>query len=591
MSDIDEVKFRLNIIDIIGAKITLKKAGRHWKALCPFHNEKTPSFIVSPERQMWKCFGCGKGGSVIDFVMEYEHLDFIEALEELAEKAGVKLERRAADTPEAKLKDRLYQVNHLASEYFQYILTSHALGQNARDYLKHRGITDKAIKTFGLGYSPNSWDALAKFLRKKGYEQKLLEQAGLLVPSARGGYDRFRGRVMFTLRDHRGNVVGFSGRLLDPEVKDAKYINTSETPVYSKSKILYGLDVTKAAIQKANEAIVMEGEFDVISLFQAGMGNAVAIKGSSLTEGHVNLLRRFTERLVFALDGDVAGDSASRRGIEIADKAGLDMRVVQLPNGKDPDESVRENPGLFKKAVERAMPIYDYFLVSTAKRFDASTAFGKRKISDELLPILAGIDNVIVQSHYIKKLGNLLDTSVDAIGDALHKLATVKKRLPMSPSLTTEGAKTRSEKLAVYILALILQGETRGWFDALLHVVDIAHISHPAVTKILIYLRDYLQATSGDFVIDSFVASLPKELVSTLDEAYLWDMGEIIDDEKRKNLEWQRALRELERDDLHQKIRLLTQRLHAREGEEAEVAVRKQLAQLSTSLKQLENPS
>ena len=197
MTDIDEVKSRLNIIDVIAERVPLKKAGRHFKALCPFHNEKTPSFIVSPERQMFKCFGCGRGGSVIDFVMEYEHVDFIEALEELAQKAGVKLERRLGDTPEEKLKQKIYEVNHMASEFYQYLLTKHALGEKARLYLKNRGVTDKSIKTFALGYSPNSWDGLSKFLHKKGYDAKLLETAGLMIPSPRGAVARFSNLPVF----------------------------------------------------------------------------------------------------------------------------------------------------------------------------------------------------------------------------------------------------------------------------------------------------------------------------------------------------------------------------------------------------------
>ena len=286
------------------------------------HSYTAASFAVA---------NCGKGGSVIDFVMENERVDFVEALTSLAEKAGVKLERRMADTPEAKLKEKIIAANHLASEYYHYLLTKHVIGEKARSYLKNRGVTEKTITSFSLGYSANSWDGLLKYLKKKGFDESLLDQAGLIVSSHRGGYDRFRGRVMFTLKDHRGNVVGFSGRLLDPDAKEAKYINTSETLVYSKSNVLYGLDVTKAAIQKEGEAIVMEGEFDVISSFQAGVGNAVAIKGSALTEGHVNLLRRFADRLILSLDSDVAGDAAARRGIEIADRAGLDLRVASMP--------------------------------------------------------------------------------------------------------------------------------------------------------------------------------------------------------------------------------------------------------------------
>ncbi len=586
MSDIDEVKSRLSIVDIIGARVTLKKIGRHFKALCPFHNEKTPSFIVSPERQIWKCFGCGKGGSVIDFVMEYEHMDFVEALEELAEKAGVKLERRSADTPEAKLKQELYAVNHLASEYYQYILTKHALGEKARSYLKHRGITDKATKTFALGYSPNSWDALGKFLRKKGYEPRLLERAGLLVASPRGGYDRFRGRVIFTLRDHRGNVVGFSGRLLDPEAREAKYINTSETPVYNKSNILYGLDVTKDAIQKANEAILTEGEFDVISLFQAGISNIVAIKGSALTEGHVNLLKRFTERVIFALDSDVAGDAAARRGIEIADRAGLDMRVLTLPSGKDPDEAVRENPGRVKKALSEAVPIYDYFIASAVKRFDLQTPFGKRKISDEFLPVLAGIENVIVQSHYIKKLAGVLDTSIEAVSEGIAKSVKARQRTSDSTNQTAirqlTVTKSRSEKLALYIGALILQGETRPWYEELVTQVNLADLNHPAIPKLLVFLGTYI-SDQKEFSVKSLASVLPTELVPTLDEAFLLDIGASLEGNQRRSLEWQRALRELKRDILHRKIKNLTSQV----GESPQA----ELVKLSAALKQLENPS
>ncbi|KKR86348.1 DNA primase [Candidatus Gottesmanbacteria bacterium RIFCSPLOWO2_01_FULL_46_21] len=582
MSDIDEVKSRLNIVDIIGAKVPLKKNGRHFKALCPFHNEKTPSFIVSPERQMWKCFGCGKGGSVIDFVMEYEHMDFVEALEELAQKAGVKLERRVAETPQAQLKQQLYAVNHLASEYFQYILTKHALGEKARQYLKHRGVTDKAIKTFALGYSPNSWDALARFLRKKGYEPKVLELAGLLVPSPRGGYDRFRGRVIFTLRDHRGNVVGFSGRHINSDDKEAKYINSSETPVYNKSNVLYGLDITKDAISKANEAILMEGEFDVISSFQAGISNVVAIKGSALTEGHVNLLKRFTERVIFALDSDVAGDAASRRGIEIADRAGLDMRVLVLPDGKDPDEAVRTNPGLVKKAIAEAVPIYDYFMSSALKRFDIQTPFGKRKLSDELLPVLAGIENIIVQSHYIKKLAGVLDTSTEAVSEGIVKAGKAKQRKSVSLPQADEIVQSRSEKIALYILALILQGEARQWYGELIEQIAISDIDHPAIQKVLEFLKTYFNDTR-QFSVTSLASVLPAELVPTLDSAFLLDIGASLEDLPKRTLEWQRALRELKRDILHRKIKNLTSQV----GESPQA----ELVKLTATLQQLENPS
>lgn len=598
MSDVDEVKSRLNIVDIIGARTTLKKAGRHFKALCPFHNEKTPSFIVSPERQSWHCFGCGKGGSVIDFVMEYEHVDFLEALETLAEKAGVKLERRSSDTPEAKLKTRLYEVNHLASEFYHYLLTKHTLGEKARDYLKDRGISDKSIKTFSLGYSANSWDGLLKFLLKKGYEKKLLEQAGLIISSARGGYDRFRGRIMFTLKDHRKNVVGFSGRLLDPLAKEAKYINTSETPVYNKSALLYGLDVTKEAIQKQQEAIVMEGEFDVISSFQAGIGNAIAIKGSALTEGHINLIRRFTERLLFALDSDVAGDSASRRGIELADRAGLDMKVVVLPTGKDPDEAARHHPGLLKKALKQAIPIYDYFIQSAQTRFDVSTAFGKKKISEELLPVIAKIENAIVQNHYVKKLATVVDSDPSIIADSMKKLE--RKEFGMSSRAETltptqrdapdgPSQRSRDEKIEVYLLALLLQGKTKELYEEFKELITVSDIAFPTVKKIITSLDGYLPSQPKFFIKD-FAQTLPQELHETLDEAFLWDLSDTLADDKRFYRDWCQTLKSFRRNILRKKLHDLSLAQRKTENEDTDTLQRK-MREITSELKKLETAS
>lgn len=559
MADTDEIKSRINIADYIGKRVTLKKTGRNFKGLCPFHNEKTPSFIVSPERESWHCFGCGKGGDIFTFAMEYEHVDFPEALEELAEITGVKLTRRAGDTPEAKLKQKIYEVNHLASEFYHYLLTKHALGEKARDYLKHRGITDKSMSTFSLGYSPNAWHALSGYLKKKGYDAPLLEKAGL---TTRGQYDMFRGRVMFTLKDHRGNVVGFSGRVLDPKAKEAKYINTPETPVYIKGNVLYGLDITRGTIQKENEAIVMEGELDLISSFQEGISNVVAIKGSALTEGHVNLLKRYAERLAFALDSDVAGDAAARRGIEIADRAGLDMRVVILPTGKDPDEAARENPVALRKAIKEAIPIYDYFIESAKKRFDGATAFGKKKIGEELLPLFAKIENPIVQGHYLKKLAGVLDATEEALRETMKKQSS---NYPMPAGLRDEGKEeqkkqySRWEKLELYTLALLLQGKTKELFEEFSDFVD--DVTNPAVKKILEHLKEFLKKHSS-FIIKDFAKSLPPELIPTLDEAFLWDIGDFLDSGELFLREWASTLREFERAIVKQKIHAISAKIH-----------------------------
>ncbi len=599
MNDIEEIKSRLNIIDIIGKHVKLKKAGRNFKGLCPFHNEKSPSFVVSPERQIFHCFGCGKGGTVFDFVMEYHHVDFPEALEDLAGEAGVKLTRRGAASPEAGLKEKIFAVNHLASEFYHYMLTKHALGEKGLAYLKGRGISDKSMKTFTLGYSPNSWEGLYRYLRKKGYDDEIMERAGLVLKSSyvgggrAGYYDRFRGRIMFTLKDHRGNVVGFAGRVLDPTAKEAKYINTSETPVYVKSNVLYGLDVTKDAIQKSNEAIIMEGELDVISSFQAGIGNAVAIKGTALTEGHVRLLKRFTDRLVFALDSDLAGDAASRRGIEIADSQGFDMRVLSLPSGKDPDEAARESEGLLKKAIKDAIPVYDYFLVSASKRFDGTTAYGKKKISEEILPVLAKIDNPIVQHHYVKKLGQLIGSSEDIITEGMRRQVRRQDR-PAPVAEPKTSAFTRPEKLEVYILALLLQGKTVDLFEELQESNLLPEFAHPAVHKIIDQLLAYLTppddepASKKIFLIRDFADSLAPELIATLDEAFLLDIEDLVNDDIRFSEEWINALREFKRMVLRRKIYELTKQAKEEDTAQESTQLQRELAQLSATLKNLE---
>jgi DNA primase len=428
-----------------------------------------------------------------------------------------------------------------------------------------------------------------------------MEKAGLVGrmehPRAgqRGYYDWFRGRVMFTLKDHRGNVVGFAGRVLDPDAKEAKYINTQETPVYVKSNVLYALDVTKNAIQKANEVIVMEGELDVISSFQAGIPNVVAIKGSALTEGHVRLVRRFTERIVFALDSDMAGDAAARRGIEIADSAGLDMRVVTLPASKDPDEAARENPGLLKKAIKDAVPVYDYFLASALKRFDVASAFGKKKISEELIPIIAKIENPVVQNHYVKKIAKTIDTSEEAIEDGIEKArhTTPREKASQNESPRESLATTRPERLEIYLLALVLQGKTTECFEELQEEGLLPEFFHPTVHKIIDHLLTYLSRKESQpgkviFLIKDFADSLPPELLPTLDEAFLWDIADITTDEELFSREWVRALREFKKLTIRRKIHDLTEKVTPAAGAKE---LQGELKVLTDTLRTLEKSS
>jgi len=509
----------------------------------------------------------------------------------LAARAGVTLTKRVGGGEE-KFRTELYSVNEAASSYYHFLLTKHPLGEKALLYLKHRGITDKSMKTFGIGYSPNSWDATIKYLKKKGFSDQVIETAGLAIRSNRGLYDRFRGRVMFTLRDHRGRVVGFSGRVLDPTAKDlpagrqeAKYINTNETPIYNKSNVLFALDVTKDAIAKAREAIVMEGEVDVISSFQAGIGNVVAIKGSALTEGHVHLLKRFAEKIIFALDSDLAGDMAARRGIAIADDAGLELHVVVVPNGKDPDEAVRTDPVGFRKAIETAIPVYDYYLTSAAKRFDPTSATGKRRISEEVVPALTLIGNPVVQAHYAKKLAHLLDVPVDAVQESIRKYRPplgMKKHLG-NEEKTEEKVRDRQEIIEEHLVSLLLQGQTFTWTQELIASGIIDRFRNVPLKRIVMHLTRFVTEDTP-FIIADFAGKIEAELLSTLDSVYLTDLTPMVDNEEQLYSEWKKTLFELKKIIAKKRMKELTEALKNEETD----AVNQELSDVTAILRELE---
>jgi len=407
---VEEIKKRLDIIEYIGSFISLKKAGRNFKAICPFHSEKTPSFVISPERQIWHCFGaCGEGGDVIKFLMKWENITFIEALRELAQKTGITLKKISFEDKVWKKRERYFNMNLFAVEFFEYLLNKTKFGEKGMAYLKNRDIKPATIKKFQLGYAPSSWDSLRLFLKKKKFEEKEVYENGLLVKSERGSYyDRFRGRLMFPIKDSRDYVIGFSGRSLDEKDKQAKYINTPETPIYHKRETLFGINLAKETIKKEKNVYIVEGEFDVISPYQNGFINFVAVKGTALTNEQLMLLKRYTDKITLALDADIAGEESTRRGIEEAEKLDLEVRIVKLPIGKDPDEAVRTDLQAFKKAISRPIPIYDFLIKVAQKKYSEDTSFDKKKIGEEVIPFIERITNPIVRSHYVKKISSIL---------------------------------------------------------------------------------------------------------------------------------------------------------------------------------------
>lgn len=555
MDQVDQVRQKTDIVELISQQVSLKKAGRNFKGLCPFHDEKTPSFMVSPERQIFKCFGCQVGGDVFGWMMEREGMEFGEALRTLATKVGIEL-KQYRPTKEQLAKDKLLEINHMASEYYHYLLMEHKLGESALKYLLKRGITKKSMKLFKLGFAPNEWNGLENYLvSKKGYKADELEMVGLVIKGNKGFFDRFRNRVMFTLFDHRKRVVGFAGRVFMGEKDQAKYMNTPETVLYHKSRVLYGLEHTREHIKKANEAVVVEGEIDAISSYQAGIKNVVAIKGSALTEEQIDLLKRYTENLKLALDADSAGDQAARRGIELAEKVGLSVRVINLKFGKDPDECAQKSARLWKDSVKAAVPIYDFYIDSSIKRFGVDTPEGKRKIIGELAPILAEVSNQVIKSHYVKRLASVLEVDEESVLAEIEKKRYGFKDKDKVEEKRSFANKTREEVLTDHVLSLILQEESE--ISNLIKGVEVKDLPDGAVKKVIGKLKIWIKKAKK-FDVNKFVASLPDELVGVVDSAYLTEISGMTKDMDKLKAELDKTLRELSKVALKAKMEELS---------------------------------
>jgi DNA primase len=405
---IQDIKDRLNIADIISGYIQIKKAGANFKALCPFHHEKTPSLQISPQKQIWHCFGCGEGGDVFGFVMRYENLEFKDALKLLADKANVQLPQfRPQDQKGQDEKELLYRINDFAARFYHHILLKDQRGAEALQYLKERGLHETAILQWQIGFAPDDFHSLEEALKQKGVDAAQSIKAGVLIKGERGQiYDRFRGRITFPIFDYFGQIVGFTARVL-PRLDDGKmgkYVNSPETIVYNKSKILFGFNFAKDAIRKADEAVLVEGQMDCIAAHQAGFTNTVAVSGTALTEQHLAQLKRFTKNLKFCFDADSAGLAAGRRAGELALKSGFRLKTIILKGAKDPDELIRKSPGLWEKAVKEAVWFLDYYINQAESIFPAETVEQKHYLSEQVIPLLGYISDSLEQEHYIKRI-------------------------------------------------------------------------------------------------------------------------------------------------------------------------------------------
>lgn len=458
----EEVRSKLNIEDVVGEYVQLKRAGRNFKGLSPFSGEKTPSFFVSPEKHIWHDFSSGKGGDVFSFVMEVEGLDFRQALEHLARKAGVDLSQYQSgnDRQLAQRKKRLYEALELATSYYQHSLLKN---QHVLEYVfKKRGLNKQIVQDFRLGYAPSNGDALVQFLVKKGFTRKELADAGL---TNRFGGDLFRGRMTVPLMDPSGRVVGFTARILADEPNAPKYLNTPQTLLYDKSRHVFGLSQAKEAIRTQDQAVIVEGNMDVVSSHQADVKEVVATAGTALTEHHLRALRRLSGNVRLAFDGDKAGLSATERAIPIASQVGVELTIITLPdNAKDPDELIQKDPGLWQKAIDTAMPAVDWLLEQYAQREDITTARGKRIFTTAALTVVGGLADPVERDHYEKKIANMTGASLAAVQA---KLATTTKsetplKKPIAPQTQRQDAYMYQDKLLALAL---LESSVRQQLD------------------------------------------------------------------------------------------------------------------------------
>jgi DNA primase len=497
MSIIDDVKAQLDIVDVISESVSLKKSGRNYTGFCPFHtNTKTPSFVVFPETQTWRCFGaCADGGDLFGFIIKREGCDFKEALQILAKRAGISLDHGPQQSKQDEQNKKILELNAAAATYFHNLLTNSEAGATVRDYLKSRDLTAETIVTFQLGYALDEWDALMGHFIGRGYSKDELQSAGLIIEreDRSSSYDRFRHRLMIPIRDPQGRVIGFGARALASD-QVPKYLNSPQTNLFDKSATLYGLDLARKHIREADQVIIVEGYMDVIQAYQRGAKNLVAQMGTALTEQQLKILKRTTNNFVLALDSDAAGTAATLRGINVAREAlegemtpvptsrGLiryeghleaNIRIAEMPAGKDPDDILKEGLAVWNKIIDRAVPVVDFYFQRIIANLDLETAKGKSTAVRELIPILRDVSNQVEQKHYIQKLARLIHIDertllVELKGNQSAKPSRRRDRSIPTPAVISqippetvvtskrESPDLPSAKLEAYCLSLIL---------------------------------------------------------------------------------------------------------------------------------------
>ena len=570
MSQINQVKEATDIITVINERLPLQRSGLNYRANCPFHGEKTPSFFVNETMQRYKCFGCGESGDVFTFLEKYESMTFAESLQYLADQAGITLEKQTRN-PEDDQRDKLLAVLDLAKEYYHFLLEKHSAGEVARKYLKERGITAESVKIFQIGFALDSWDGLITYLtKKKKYSITLLDEAGLVV-KGKGGryYDRFRNRVVFPLTNHRGQIVGFSGRTLEKNPESAKYINSPETKLYHKSELLFGYSQLRQAIREQQSVIVTEGELDVISSAQAHVNNVVGLKGSALTEQQAKLLERVASKVILALDTDKAGIEATKRAIGVSANRSYELRVVILPEGKDPDQLAQNKPDVWRKTVKESVSVTDFFLTVLQKQYDVSTPEGKREVMKEITPVLQSIDHAVEQDFYIKKVSKVLGVRESVVREDLRRASNRSVKRPVranqQQSENIQPVEKLSDKLSSIeqqLLRILLLQENK--IPERLSSIELEQSEDGLFKSLLTQLADFVQkkhTKDSDFTLGSWSRSIAADHQQLIMEMLANPEWEDHDAEQLGKV-WQQLRQRWVKEVMQRKITTITQELN-----------------------------
>lgn len=572
---LDEIQDRLNIVEIIGGYIPLKRTGRNFKALCPFHREKTASFIVNPDKQIYHCFGCGEGGNVFGFVMKFERLDFPETVKMLAQKAGINIPTAVATTSSSDT-NYLYKLNELASNYYRELLLKSAEAAKARAYLSKRSLNPDTIEKFKLGYAGNSWDGLLNYAQSKGIKEVWLEKSGLILPGKeKGYYDRFRDRLMFPISNVKGQIIAFGARVLDDSLP--KYINSPETPIYIKGRNLYGLNFATAPIREKEFCLIVEGYLDLITPYQAGFENIVASLGTSLTLDQARLIKRYTKNVIMVYDPDMAGEAATLRGLDLFVEEDMQVKIITLPKGLDPDDFIRQRGEKeFEVLIKQALDLFDYKLGILTSKYNVQDLPQKAKIAAEMLPTIAKIPNAVLKSGYIKRLSQRILVNED---DLLTELKKVKKDysyLPASEEIKPKVEITIPPAEKILASLMLESNETINIVKSNLEVNDFNHLYVRRVVQELFALNE-----RGE----NFTAG---KLMNRLEEAgsiipELVEIAECLGD-RQKNLS--DCIQRLKKDKRRSQLELIHQQIKLAQAKGDEFQVKELVSQCCSLIKE-----